>query len=146
MERAWKAIQQAGFHTVNLDLMVGLVGETDGSFLSSLERVIQLGPDCITIYQLEIPLNTPLYRSLQAGTVEPDQLMDKAYGMAQELATGPWFAHTVTKKCLHQEWSQSIEQALETEAEAQAICMQTKDFERAYHAFVNKQKPAFEGN
>jgi len=52
----------------------------------------------------------------------------------------------MTKKCLHQEWNQTIEQALETEAEAQAICMQTQDFTRAYNAFVAKQKPAFEGN
>ena len=52
----------------------------------------------------------------------------------------------MTKKCLHQEWNQTIEQALETEAEAQAICMQTKDFTRAYNAFVAKQKPVFEGN
>ena len=53
---------------------------------------------------------------------------------------------SMTKKCLHQEWNLSIEQALETEAEAQAICMQTQDFTRAYNAFVAKQKPAFEGN
>jgi enoyl-CoA hydratase/carnithine racemase len=52
----------------------------------------------------------------------------------------------MTKKCLHQEWSMTIEQALETEAEAQAICMQTKDYERAYNAFVKKEKPKFEGN
>ena len=78
--------------------------------------------------------------------VAQDQLLAKAHAMALSLAEGPAFAHSVTKKCLHQEWNQTIEQALETEAEAQAICMQTKDFERAYHAFVNKQKPAFEGN
>jgi enoyl-CoA hydratase/carnithine racemase len=52
----------------------------------------------------------------------------------------------MTKKCLHQEWTQTIEQALETEAEAQAICMQTKDFGRAYHAFVAKQTPVFQGD
>jgi len=55
-------------------------------------------------------------------------------------------AHGMTKKCLHQEWSMTIEQALETEAEAQAICMQTKDYQRAYDAFVKKEKPKFEGN
>ena len=64
----------------------------------------------------------------------------------ESLAEGPAFAHAMTKKCLHQEWNQSVEQALETEAEAQAICMQTKDFERAYNAFVAKQKPKFEGD
>ncbi len=80
------------------------------------------------------------------AVVEPDGLMARACAMAHEIATGPYFAHTMTKKCLHQEWNQGIEQALETEAEAQAICMQTRDFERAYHAFVNKLKPVFEGN
>ena len=74
------------------------------------------------------------------------QLLEKAQQMARSLAEGPAFAHSMTKKCLHQEWNQSVEEALETEAEAQAICMQTKDFERAYNAFVAKQKPQFEGN
>lgn len=78
--------------------------------------------------------------------VARDKLMETAWSMAQSLADGPAFAHSVTKKCLHQEWNQTIDQALETEAEAQAICMQTKDFERAYHAFVNKTQPNFEGN
>jgi len=78
--------------------------------------------------------------------VEKDKLLEKAQAMAKSLAEGPAFAHSMTKKCLHQEWSQSIEQALETEAEAQAICMKTGDFERAYNAFVAKQKPVFQGN
>nr|MDP2192831.1 enoyl-CoA hydratase family protein [Rhodoferax sp.] len=78
--------------------------------------------------------------------VAPEKVLAAAQNMAQSLADGPAFAHSVTKKCLHQEWNQSIEQALETEAEAQAICMQTKDFERAYHAFVDKVKPAFQGD
>jgi len=80
------------------------------------------------------------------GVVAPEKLLETAFGMAKSLADGPAFAHSVTKKCLHQEWNQTIEQALETEAEAQAICMQTEDFKIAYHAFVNKQKPAFVGN
>ena len=74
------------------------------------------------------------------------ELLARAQAMAQTLADGPAFAHAMTKKCLHQEWNLSIEQALETEAEAQAICMQTQDFARAYEAFVAKQKPRFEGN
>jgi enoyl-CoA hydratase/carnithine racemase len=75
-----------------------------------------------------------------------DKVLARAQEMAKTLADGPAFAHAMTKKCLHQEWNQTIEQALETEAEAQAICMQTQDFERAYNAFVAKQKPKFEGN
>lgn len=78
--------------------------------------------------------------------VAAESVLMKAQDMALSLANGPAFAHFMTKKCLHQEWNQTIEQALETEAEAQAICMQTKDFERAYKAFVAKQAPAFEGN
>ena len=78
--------------------------------------------------------------------VPKDKLLERAHAMAKEIADGPIFAHSMTKKCLHHEWNQTIEQALETEAEAQAICMQTQDFTRAYNAFVAKQKPAFEGN
>ena len=78
--------------------------------------------------------------------VPGEQLLKKAQDMALSLANGPAFGHFMTKKCLHQEWNQTIEQALETEAEAQAICMQTKDFERAYHAFVAKQTPVFQGD
>ncbi len=78
--------------------------------------------------------------------VAKEDVLAKAQKVALSLADGPAFAHYMTKKCLHQEWNQTIEQALETEAEAQAICMQTKDFTRAYNAFVAKEKPKFEGN
>jgi enoyl-CoA hydratase/carnithine racemase len=78
--------------------------------------------------------------------VPKDKLLQRAQDTARSLADGPAFAHSMTKKCLHQEWNLSIEQALETEAEAQAICMQTGDFERAYNAFVKKEKPRFEGD
>jgi enoyl-CoA hydratase/carnithine racemase len=78
--------------------------------------------------------------------VPADGLLAKATQMALSLANGPAFAHFMTKKCLHQEWNQTIEQALETEAEAQAICMKTQDFGRAYHAFVAKQTPVFQGD
>jgi enoyl-CoA hydratase/carnithine racemase len=66
--------------------------------------------------------------------------------LADRLAEGPAFAHMMTKTMLNQEWAMSLETAIEAEAQAQAICMQTKDFERAYHAFANKQKPAFQGD
>jgi len=75
-----------------------------------------------------------------------DQVLARAQEVAKSLAAGPAFAHAMTKKCLHQEWNQSVDEAIETEAEAQAICMQTKDFERAYRAFVAKQKPQFQGD
>jgi len=77
---------------------------------------------------------------------EPDAVLADAQALAKSLADGPTFAHAMTKKCIHQEWSMGIDEAIEAEAQAQAICMQTKDYERAYLAFVNKQKPAFAGD
>ena len=78
--------------------------------------------------------------------VAPEDLADTADAMAQRLAAGPTFGHMMTKTMLAQEWSMSIEQAIEAEAQAQAICMQTADFDRAYRAFVAKEKPVFEGD
>jgi len=77
---------------------------------------------------------------------EPDRLSVEARALAGELAEGPTFAHAMTKKCLHQEWDMGVDEAIEAEAQAQAICMQTEDFKRAYRAFVAKQKPRFEGD
>ena len=73
-------------------------------------------------------------------------LLPAAQKLAHELASGPTFAHGMTKTMLHQEWAMTLDQAIEAEAQAQAICMQTQDFTRAYEAFSNKQKPVFEGN
>jgi enoyl-CoA hydratase/carnithine racemase len=77
---------------------------------------------------------------------EPGALLAEARALAKSLADGPTFAHAMTKKCVHQEWSMGIDDAIEAEAQAQAICMQTNDFGRAYRAFVAKQKPVFEGD
>ncbi|MBL8310022.1 MAG: enoyl-CoA hydratase family protein [Burkholderiales bacterium] len=76
----------------------------------------------------------------------PDALRGAALSLAESLASGPTFAHGMTKTMLNQEWSMTIEQAIEAEAQAQAICMQTQDFHRAFHAFAARQKPVFEGN
>ena len=78
--------------------------------------------------------------------VEPAQLLGSALSQAGELASGPTFAHAMTKRMLHQEWNLSIDAAIEVEAQAQALCMQTQDFSRAYRAFAAKAKPVFEGN
>ena len=75
-----------------------------------------------------------------------DPALPAAMELAQSLASGPTFAHGVTKKMLHQEWNVGIDEAIEMEAQAQAICMQTKDFQRAYEAFAAKKKPSFEGD
>jgi enoyl-CoA hydratase/carnithine racemase len=76
---------------------------------------------------------------------DPGQVLDDAHELARSLAAGPTVAHAMTKRALHQEWAMGVDEAIEAEAQAQAICMQTDDFERAYHAFVQKQKPVFEG-
>ncbi len=80
-------------------------------------------------------------RIVAAGELEAE-----AVALAHRLAEGPSFAHMMTKTMLAQEWSMSIEQAIEAEAQAQAICMQTADFGRAYEAFAAKRKPQFEGD
>ena len=77
---------------------------------------------------------------------EPEALEGEAMALARRLAAGPVFAHGITKTQLNQEWNMGLEQAIEAEAQAQAICMQTRDFERAYRAFVAREKPVFEGN
>lgn len=77
--------------------------------------------------------------------VAPASLQPEAAALAQELASGPTFAHATTKACLHNEWAMAIDDAIDHEARAQALCMQTGDFARAYEAFVAKTRPVFEG-
>ncbi len=132
--------------TAFLFVRVGLAG-CDMGACAILPRIIGQGRASELLYtgrsmSAEEGLAWGYYNQI----VSANQLLQKAQDMALSLANGPAFAHSMTKKCLHQEWNLSIEQALETEAEAQAICMQTGDFERASNAFVNKQKPQFEGN
>jgi enoyl-CoA hydratase/carnithine racemase len=78
--------------------------------------------------------------------VAPETLEAEAIALGQRLAEGPTFAHMMTKTMLNQEWAMTLDQAIEAEAQAQAICMQTRDFRRAYDAFVAKQKPVFGGD
>ena len=73
-------------------------------------------------------------------------LLTEAMALASELTSGPTFAHAMTKRMLQQEWNMGVDEAIDAEAQAQAICMATNDFHRAYHAFVNKQKPEFRGD
>jgi enoyl-CoA hydratase/carnithine racemase len=78
--------------------------------------------------------------------IAPERLMEEALRLAAEIAAGPTRAHAMTKQMLHAEWHMAVDAAIDAEAEAQALCMQTEDFHRAYRAFVAKQKPQFEGN
>ena len=77
---------------------------------------------------------------------EPDAVLAEAQAFAASLANGPTFAHGMTKKMLQQEWNMGVDEAIEAEAQAQAICMATNDFHRAYHAFVARETPRFEGD
>jgi enoyl-CoA hydratase/carnithine racemase len=135
-----------GTKTAFLFVRVGLAG-CDMGACALLPRIIGQGRAAELLYtgrsmSAEEGLAWGYFNEL----VPPAQLQSRAREMALALANGPAFAHSMTKRCLHEEWNQSIEQALETEAQAQAICMQTKDFTRAYNAFVNKEKPQFEGD
>jgi enoyl-CoA hydratase/carnithine racemase len=78
--------------------------------------------------------------------VPPERLQAEADGLARSIAQGPTFAHAMTKRQLHHEWGLGVDEAIEAEAQAQAICMQTEDFARAFRAFAAKEKPVFEGN
>jgi enoyl-CoA hydratase/carnithine racemase len=78
--------------------------------------------------------------------VAPEAVLGEAQRLAAELAAGPTFANAMTKRMLEMEWAMSVESAIEAEAVAQALCMETQDFARAFRAFASKQKPVFEGN
>ncbi|GGX93956.1 enoyl-CoA hydratase [Litchfieldella qijiaojingensis] len=132
--------------TAFLFTRVGLAG-CDMGACAILPRIIGQGRAADLLYSgrsmsAEEGLAWGFYnRVIEAGKLEPE-----AIAYAQRLCQGPTFAHGITKTQLNQEWSMSLEQALEAEAQAQAICMQTKDFERAYRAFVAKLKPEFGGD
>jgi enoyl-CoA hydratase/carnithine racemase len=132
--------------TAFLFTRVGLAG-CDMGACAILPRIIGQGRAAELLY-------TGRAMSAQEGAdwgffnrlVAADALAGEAQTLAERIAAGPNFAHMMTKTMLAQEWSMSIEQAIEAEAQAQAVCMQTADFERAYTAFVAKEKPVFEGN
>jgi enoyl-CoA hydratase/carnithine racemase len=135
-----------GAKTAFLFVRVGLAG-CDMGACAILPRIIGQGRASELLYTgRSMSAEEGLAWGYFNQILPSEKVLAQAQEVAQTLADGPAFAHAMTKKCLHQEWNLSIEQAIETEAEAQAICMQTKDFERAYNAFVAKQKPKFEGN
>lgn len=132
--------------TAFLFVRVGLAGADMGA-CNILPRIIGSGRAAELLYtgrsmSAEEGERWGFYNRLTA----PEQVLRDAQALAKELSDGPTFAHGITKTCLHQEWSMDLDAAIEAEAQAQAICMQTQDFARAYHAFVAKQKPVFEGN
>ena len=132
--------------TAFLFTRVGLAG-CDMGACALLPRVIGQGRAAELLYTGRSMSGTEgerwgFFNSLHA----PENLLAAAQAFAQGLASGPTFAHGMTKKMLQQEWNMGVDEAIEAEAQAQAICMATNDFHRAYHAFVAKQKPVFEGD
>ena len=129
-----------------LFVRVGLSGADMGA-CAILPRIIGQGRASELLY-------TGRFMSSQEGEgwgfynklVAPEKLAEEANELARALAGGPTVAHAVTKRCLNDEWEMSIDDAIDHEAEAQAKCMQTEDFARAYRAFAAKQTPKFEGN
>ena len=125
---------------------VGLAG-CDMGACAILPRIIGQGRAAELLYTGRMMTsNEALSWGFYNNIVEPAEILITALAQAKRLARGPTFAHAMTKKSLYQEWGMGIDEAIEAEAQAQAICMQTKDFERAYHAFVAKEKPIFQGN
>jgi enoyl-CoA hydratase/carnithine racemase len=129
-----------------LFVRVGLAGADMGA-CALLPRIIGHGRASELLYTGRfMPADEAERWGFYNRIVAPDQLMTEAMAMAKTLAHGPTFAHSMTKLALHQEWSMSVDEAIDAEAQTQAICMQTEDFARAYRAFVKKETPVFEGN
>jgi len=125
---------------------VGLAGADMGA-CSLLPRVIGHGRAAELLYSgRALGADDALAWGFFNRLCAPESLLDEAHAFARAVADGPTFAHAMTKKMLHQEWSMGLDEAIEAEAEAQAICMQTKDFRRAYDAFAAKRAPVFEGD
>jgi enoyl-CoA hydratase/carnithine racemase len=132
--------------TAFLFVRVGLAGADMGA-CAILPRIIGQGRASELLYTGRVMTSEEADKwGFFNRVVAPDEVLAAAQALAEELADGPTFGHAMTKSCLHQEWALDVDSAIEAEAQAQAICMQTKDYGRAYRAFVVKQKPVFEGD
>lgn len=125
---------------------VGLAG-CDMGACAMLPRIIGQGRAAELLYTGRVLRGEEAERwGFLNRLVAKEAVLSEAQALAGELADGPTFANAMTKRMLEMEWAMSVESAIEAEAVAQALCMQTEDFSRAYHAFAAKQKPVFEGN
>jgi enoyl-CoA hydratase/carnithine racemase len=125
---------------------VGLAG-CDMGACAMLPRIIGQGRAAELLYTGRVLRGEEAERwGFLNRLVAPEAVLAAAEALAAELADGPTFANAMTKRMLEMEWAMSVESAIEAEAVAQALCMQTEDFARAYHAFAAKAKPVFEGN
>jgi len=140
--RVGTARSKVGF----LFVRVGLAGADMGA-CAMLPRIIGHGRASELLYTGRIMDGAEAERwGFYNKLSEPESVLADAQALAKQLSDGPTFANAMTKKCLHQEWSMGIDESIDAEAQAQAICMQTKDFERAYLAFIEKRKPTFMGD
>jgi len=129
-----------------LFVRVGLCGADMGA-CNMLPRIIGTGRASEILYTGRAIKGEEAERwGLYNRLCEPEEVLAEAEALAAQLADGPTFAHMMTKKQIHEEWTMGIDQAITAEATAQALCMQTDDFVRAYNAFVAKKTPEFEGN
>jgi enoyl-CoA hydratase/carnithine racemase len=129
-----------------LFVKVGLSGADMGA-CALLPRIVGQGRASELLYTGRTMLGDEAERwGFYNRVCEPDAVLGDAVALARSLADGPSASHAVTKRCLHEEWSMDIDTAIDFEAEMQAQCMHGDDFERAYHAFVEKRTPVFEGN
>lgn len=129
-----------------LFVRVGLAG-CDMGACAMLPRIVGLGRASELLYTGRVLSGSEaLAWGFYNGMCEPEHMLREASSIAKTLAHGPTFAHAMTKKMLHAEWSMPLDDAIDAEARAQAECMQTRDFTRAYEAFVEKRRPVFEGN
>ena len=125
---------------------VGLAG-CDMGACAMLPRIVGQGRASELLYTgRALPGDEALAWGFFNRLAEPEAVDAEALRWAGELAAGPTFANGITKTMLHQEWEMGIDQAIESEAQAQALCMLTQDFQRAYDAFVAKQRPVFQGD
>ncbi len=129
-----------------LFVRVGLAGSDMGA-CAMLPRIVGLGRAAELLYTGRALSGTEaLDWGFFNALYEPDEVLDRASAVATTLAHGPTFAHAMTKRMLREEWAMPLDDAIDAEARAQAECMQTRDFRRAYEAFISKREPVFEGN
>ncbi len=129
-----------------LFVRVGLAGSDMGA-CAMLPRIIGLGRASELLYTGRSLSGAEAHSwGFFNAVYEPMDVLREAQAVAAKLANGPTFAHAMTKRMLHEEWAMPLDDAIDAEAQAQAQCMQTRDFRRAYEAFVAKCEPVFEGN
>ncbi|MGO9849777.1 MAG: enoyl-CoA hydratase family protein [Methylocella sp.] len=129
-----------------LFVRVGLAGADMGA-CNMLPRIVGAGRAAELLYTGRAMDGSEAERwGFYNKLCQSEAVLAEAQSLAGSLANGPTFAHAMTKRCIHQEWSMGVDDSIEAEAQAQAICMQTKDYERAYAAFEKKEKPIFQGN